>query len=236
MKSFFLKQFGIESTAVVSVSGNGANSALIHLLADEAIRKGYRPLVIANSLQKYPVEGKVLISDETELLLNLIRSDEPEITYLARKVDGDLLYPFSEEDIRNILKNLDHDVKVFVQHFHEGKELQKYGRILQAALTICTLNFNLLRPRLLDVYENTDIRSSSTAQKRIREEFLEMIREQCPAFEKSRSKKSRILFVDQVRNLLDENLFIPVARNMNDTPGSFKILYGHVHHYQLKEI
>ncbi len=234
MKRLFLDYFNVADPPVICVSGNGANNALIHLLAQEAISQGFRTLVVANTAQKYPVEGKVLVSDETDLLMNLIRADEPEVTYLAKKVEGDLLMPFTADEIKTVLKNLDGDVKVFVQNFHEGEALNKYGAVLKSALSICTVNFNLIRPRMLEIYESTSIRSSSSSQKRIKGLFVKDIAEQCPSFENAHAKAGRILFIDQVKNLLDENLLIPVARSLKDYKNT-RILYGHVHHYQVKE-
>lgn len=235
MKRLFLDHFNVANPPIISVSGNGANNALIYLLAQETINQGFRTLVVANTAQKYPVEGKVLVSDETDLLMNLIRTDEPEVTYLAKKVEGDLLMPFSADEIKTILKDLDGDVKVFVLHFHEGEGLQKYGGVLKSALSICTVNFNLVRPKMLEIYESTSIRSSSSSQKHIKELFMNDIANQCPSFEKAHAKAGRILFIDQVKNLLDENLLIPVARSLKDFVNT-RILYGHVHHYQVKEV
>ncbi len=235
MKRLFLDYFNVAGPSTISVAGNGANTALIYLLAQEAISQGFRTLVVANTAQKYPVEGKVLVSDETDLLMNLIRADEPEVTYLAKKVEGDLLMPFTADEIKTGLKNLDGDVKLFVLYFHEGEALQKYGAVLKSALSICTLNFNLIRPKMLEIYESTSIRSSSSSQKRIKELFVKDIAEQCPFFENARAKAGRILFIDQVKNLLDENLLIPVARSLKDYENT-RVLYGHVHHYQVKEV
>ncbi len=235
MKRLFLDQFNVSDPSLVCISGNGANNALIHLLANEAISQGFRTLVVANSAQKYPVEGKVLVSDETNLLMDLVRADEPEVTYLAKQVQGDLLMPFTADEIKTILKHLDGDVKVFVLLSPKGEALQKYGSVIKSALVICTVNFNLIRPKMLDVYESTSIRSSSSSQKHIKELFVTHIQEHCPAFVSTHSKAGRILFIDQVKNLLDENLLIPVARSLKDYEHA-TILYGHVHHYQVKEI
>ena len=59
MKNLFFKHFGIENSNVISVSGDGDNTALIHLLAKESVEAGFRTLVVGICEQKYPVEGKV---------------------------------------------------------------------------------------------------------------------------------------------------------------------------------
>ena len=235
MKNLFFKHFGIENSNVISVSGDGDNTALIHLLAKESVEAGFRTLVVGVCEQKYPVEGKVLISDETELLLQLIRDDEPEVTYLARKIKADLLFPFKSKELAILLKQVDRDIKVFFNVDLKKCKPASYNKILKGTYEICTINFNILREHLLKIYQNTTIRSSSTAQKKIQKYFFQLIEEYCPNYSTKKGEEAHILFVDQVKNLLDENLLIPVARNLH-TADTSKILYGQVHQYNLKEI
>lgn len=235
MKNIFYNSFTVNDKNIISVCGDGNNAVLIHLLAQEAVIAGYRALVIATGSQKYPIEGKVLISDETDLLLRLIRSEQPEVTYLARKVSGDLLIPFNESEIKTLLKQLDGDIKIFISFDSENKPAKTYNRLIAKSLQICTINFNALRSQLLEVYENTAIRSSSIAQKKIKDHFLLLIDKNCPSFASNKDKDTQILYLDQVKNVLDENLLIPVARYLKQFR-PVKILYGNVHHYHVKEV
>lgn len=235
MKNLFVKNFALESANLISVSGIGNNTALIHLLAQESITAGFRVLVLSTSKQRYPIEGKVLISDETDLLHQLIHSDEPEITYLAKQVTGDLLIPFEAKAIKTLLEQCTDDVRLFI-NFDLSEDVPKgYEKFIKKSHRICTLNFNTLRDKILDTYKNTAIRSSASAQKKIQKEFLRIIQENCPENIKDTIIGTHILFIDQVKNVLDENLLIPVARSLDKFKAD-KVLYGYVHHYQVKVI
>ena len=235
MKNQFYNNFTLSNKNIISICGEGNNAVLIHLLAQVAVIAGYRALVIATGSQKYPIEGKVLISDETDLLLRLIRSEQSEVTYLARKVSGDLLIPFNEAEIKALLKQVDDDIKFFISCNPENKPSKTYNRLIAKSLQICTINFNAMRNQLLEIYENTTIRSSSIAQKKIKDQFIQLIDKNCPSFASIEDKSAHVLYIDQVKNVLDENLLIPVARHLK-LFRPVKILYGNVHHYHVKEI
>ncbi len=235
MKDLFFTNFSIEAEQFIAVSGAGNNAALIHLLAEEATATGLYSLVTASAEQRYPIEGKVLISDETDLLFRLIRSDEPEVTYLASKVEGDLLIPFAKKELQTLIQKSDTDTKIFVNLHPENKAPAFFTSMFKKALHICTVNFNVLRPQLLEIYQNTEVRSSSTAQKKIQKQFLALIEQTCPSCLTIKDKGRCILFIDQIKNVLDENLFIPVARHFQKTE-EVTILYGNLHQYSVKKI
>ena len=235
MKHLFFKNFNIENDQFVAVSGDGNNAALIHLLAEEATAAGFRSLVISSSPQRYPIEGKVLISDETDLLFRLIRSDDPEVTYLAGKVEGDLLIPFGENELKILAQKSDTDTKIFINLHPENEVSEMYTKLFKEARNICTVNFNVLRPQLLEIYQNTEVQSSSTAQKKIQKQFVELIEQTCPSCLKVEDKSRCLLFIDQIKNVLDENLFIPVARHFQKSE-TVTILYGSLYQYSVKKI
>lgn len=235
MKNLFFTNFAIQKDPFIIVSGEGNNTALIHFLAEEAKNAGFYVLVIASSAQRYPIEGKVLVSDETELLFRLIRSDEPEVTYLASKVEGDLLIPFNRKELRTLIQKASADTKIFVNIHSADKTASAFSNLFKGALDLCTVNFNVLRPQLLEIYQNTEVRSSTTAQKKIQKEFQKLIEQTCPSCLQTVKKNRSLLFVDQIKNVLDENLFIPVARHFLKAY-KIEIFYGSLSHYSVKKI
>lgn len=238
MKHLYSDCFSLNDYWVISTAGDADNLALVNRLADEVLEAGIRPLVLSPELQKYPIEGKVLVSDETSLLLNLIRSEDPQITYLARQVKADMLVPFKAKEIVRLAEQLKTDnegFKVFLLFGNQVDPPKAYSGLIKQGLPVCTVNFNRLREELLEVYRNTAIRSSNQARKKIKSRFLKMITENCPSFAEAKDKSRHVLYIDQVKNALDENLLIPVARHLQeDNP--FRILYGSLHHYHIKEI
>ncbi len=235
MKNLFFTKFNLQNEQFIIVSGEGNNTALIHLLADEAKTAAFHALVIASAPQRYPIEGKVLISDETDLLFRLIRSDQPEVTYLAGKVEGDLLIPFNKNELKTLIQKAATDTKIFVNLFPADKAADSFEKLFKKALHLCTINFNVLRPQLLEIYQNTEVQSSSSAQKKIQKQFQTLIEQTCPSCLKNEDSNRCFLFVDQIKNVLDENLFIPVARHFQKTR-EITILYGSLYQYSVKKI
>lgn len=238
MKNMYFNYFNLAQHQVVMVAGDADNAALVHLLAAETVAAGQRALILSPQTQKYPIEGKVLVSDETELLLTLIRSEQPQVTYLARKVQADLLVPFDGPELLQFavqIKQYAGEMKLFVPCQAKAEIPDGYRKLLEDALPVCSINFNRLREELLEVYRNTAIRSSNQARKKIRTRFMGLIAENCPPFARSEDKTGHVVYIDQVKNVLDENLLIPVARHLKEE-NPIKILYGNMHHYQVKEI
>ena len=136
MKDLFFTNFNIETEQYIAVSGDGNNAALIHLLAEETTAAGFHSLVTASANQRYPIEGKVLISDETDLLFRLIRSDEPEVTYLASKVEGDLLIPFTKNELKTLIQKSDTDTKIFINLHPEDKTPKFFANMFKESYPV----------------------------------------------------------------------------------------------------
>jgi len=231
MKHLFYQHFALTGSSLVVFNGDKETKAILHLLAEEAVASGKRVLILSSQPEKYPIEGKVLVSPGTEMLMELLQSEEAQIIYLARKISDDILYPFKTAEIKRLLRKQEAATQIFMDVQAEEHTFD----FLQKADLICTLNFNLLREEILRVYQNVSLKSSVTAQNKIRRRILELLKQNCPCFQEGDTAGQKILFIAQIKTLLDENVIIPVGRDLKNTLHT-RILYGSVNHYQIKEI
>jgi len=111
----------------------------------------------------------------------------------------------------------------------------KIPKIFLKADLICCLNFNILKEDILKIYSSDTFKSSGTARKKIRRRLMSMVEENCPCINNSNHTGRKTIFISQVRTLLDENLLIPIVRDLK-TAVDHRIMYGSINHYQLKEV
>lgn len=234
MSQLFFSKFDLQSNQVIFFHGSEEKIALLHHLADETAQAGRHALVIATQPARYPIEGKVLVSDDTSLLMNLIEDEAPSVIWLASKVEHNLLMPLKTEDINELLNTLSNRVNVFIDYSGSAaEELKKYSAY-QKALFICLVNFNKIRTEITHISDHdlTDNRKSS--EKFISERLLKLLEQVAPHFGSIASEK-KICFIDQIKSMHDENMIIPVARNLKLSLES-RMIIGNVINYQIKEI
>lgn len=232
MRRFFYEKFNISSTPLVIFSGDKESTLLMQLLAEESAALGKHVLMISLAEEKYPIEGKVLVCDETAMLTELIRAEDARIIYLARKIENDILIPFSFKELKPLLGNNQDDIQLFINISAKTKLPAAFlkGRL------VCSLNFNIIREEILQIYSNLSLTASGTAQKKIRAKLNALIESYCPLLYGAQKKSAeKTLFISQVKNLLDENLIIPIGRDLKLTAGA-RVLYGNINQYELKEI
>ncbi len=234
MSQLFFSKFDLQSNQVIFFHGSEEKIALIHHLADETAQAGRQALVIATQPARYPIEGKVLVSDDTALLMNLIDDEPPSVTWLAGKVENNLLMPLKTEDINKLLNTLSNRVNVFIDYSGSPvAELNKFSAYPKA-LFICLINFNKIRTEITHISDRDLKDRRKSSEKFISERILSLLEDVAPQFRSIASEK-KICFIDQIKNLRDENMIIPVARNLKLSLES-RMLIGNVINYQIKEI
>lgn len=231
MKDRFYKNFNVAVSPVTVFAGDGRDTALLNLLAEETVAAGRHVIIVSGLQEKYPIEGKVLVSPDLNMIMNLIQVEEVQIIHLAKKLDDDIIFPFSKKDLRTLVSQQSENVKIFFKIDTSAD----FPDIFRDSNLICTLNFNVLREEILNIYSSDTFKSSGTAQKKIRQQVLSMINENCPCINNPGHKGKKIIFISHVKTLLDENLIIPVVRDLKSKI-KHHIFYGSINHYQLKEV
>jgi len=231
MKNLFYKNFDTACSPVTVFAGDKKDTALLKLLAEETVAAGNHVLISACTEEKYPIEGKVLVSPDTSMVMNLIQSDQLQIIYLASKIDNDILLPFSAKQLEKLAAEQKEKVKIFYK-LDSSSDIPK---IFRNADLICVLNFNILKEDILRIYSSDTFKSSGTARKNIRQRLLSLIDKNCPCINSPGHTGRKIIFISDVKTLLDENLLIPVVRDLKPKI-DHHIMYGSINHYQLKEV
>ena len=231
MKDLFYKNFNIAASPLVVFAGDRRDNALLNLAAEETVAAGQHVIIISGMQEKYPIEGKVLVSPDISMVINLIDAEELQVIYLARKIDDDILFPFSGKDLNQLVSEQSENVKIF----YKIDASSVMPEIFQSANIICTLNFNVLREKILKIYSNDTFKSSETSRKKIRQHVISLITNNCQCINNPSQTGKKSIFIAQVKTLLDENLIIPVVRDLKSKIKSH-IFYGSINHYQLKEV
>jgi hypothetical protein len=231
MKNLFCKSFNTADAPVLLFAGGTRETALMNLLAEETVSAGRRILIVSAGPEKYPIEGKVLISPDTGMIMELIKTEEIKIIYLAGKIENDILMPLSDENLAQLAADKNDDIKIF----YKIDNSRKIPEVFYGADLICLVNFNILKEKILDIYSKDTFKSSSTALKKICSHVISLIEEDCPCINNPDHTGRKYIFIAQVKTLLDENLLIPVARQLKSRT-KHRVFYGSVNHYQVKEV
>ncbi len=231
MRDRFYTNFDIAVSPVIVFAGDRRDTPLLNLIAEETVAAGRHVVIVSAMQEKYPIEGKVLVSPDLSMVMDLIQVEEVQVIYLASKIDNDILFPFSEKDLNLLAAQQSENVKIF----YKIDSSSAIPEIFQSANLICTLNFNVLREEILQIYSNDNFKSSGTSRKKIREQVISLINKNCPCINGPSQTGKKSVFIAQVKTLLDENLLIPVVRDLKSKIKPH-IFYGSINHYQLKEV
>lgn len=235
MNQLFFNHFKLASEKTICLLGGEGKNALIQLLAQESVLAGYRALVVSTAAMRYPIEGKVLLSEEINLTLNLVRNAQPEIIYLARNVSDDYLLPFNTDELNLLVVNSGQDSRLFIDIISADSSFYKNAPNLADSLVICQLNFSVLSDELLQLSQKVDLNSHHEYVETAQERMREILSQHCPFYQTLETKREKIIFIGQMKNILDENILIPIARHLKACFAS-RVLYGNLNQYQIKEV
>lgn len=234
MSHLFFNLFKLKTSNTVVVFGDKLKSALIQQLSEESVKSGFHSLIVSLIPSTYPVEGKVLVSDDTSILPNLINGDRPRDIYLASKVKNDLLHPFSYKEINRLAVNAGENVRLFVNIGSNNDKMINRLKFLDSSLLVCSINFNLLRENLPDISKLKEQKRKSLSDQ-VADKVFAVINKNCSHFVSLDSNSNKICFIGQVKGMYDENVILPVARKLKTMINS-RILIGNINANQLKEI
>ncbi len=230
MSRLFYATLDVNKRNPVFILGDKSAYALSKVLAEEAVKDGKLALILSVCERTYPIEGKVLVSPETELLMELFKEENPEVMYLAKAVKNDLLQPYSMEQILTLLPELKAPVQAFVMITPEKKKELERFTAFEHARFICTMHFASLEEELFSLMKKTAVSDNQMIQK-----IGSIFNTYCPLLELPVEVEHRIVFIDRVKNILDENKLLSLFRKFRETfPG--QIYIGDILNYQLKKV
>lgn len=230
MSRLFYSTLNIKQHNPVLIMGEKSAYALSKILAEESVTDGHLAIILSLCERTYPIEGKVLVSPETELLMDLLKEEDPAVMYLARAVKNDLLQPFAVKQILHLLNQLKPPVQIFIMAPAEKNQQIKFFVDNSDALFMCTVNYARLEDELSAV-----IKSAATSDRRMIRKIAEMFERHCPFSHLPVDADRKGIFIDRVTNVLDENKMLSLLRKFRDSfPG--QIFIGDILNYQIKKI
>lgn len=235
MSSRYFSTFELERFKTVVVAGYGSRNALISQLAREAYLAGRKPLLLADSKLEYPPEGQFQVGDEISLLFQ--KSTGSGITgpvYLAADVQDKYLLPFSGKQLLKIISGIPEQALILLRVEPDNKDLVASLRFDEEILFVCAIDFDPIKIDLMAARLSAD-EDQSEKEKQAAAFISKLLKELCSSENWHELEDHFVLFVNNVNDIFDENLFIPVGRNLK-TKGVNRIYYGNLNHYQIKSI
>jgi len=230
MSTLFYSTLKLSDYSHVFLWGQKSASALLALLSSEARHSNRIALVLSDNAQVYPIEGKVLVSPETGLLKDLLKTESAEVIHLARAVTNDILQPYEFQDMKRILTQMEPPVLPFVYIKQESRALKQMMRKLKAPLCICVINYQQTEQELFDAKMR-----ASVSDKTFNRKISQIINTHCERFNEMDCTENSILFIDQVKTLLEENKLLSILRQFNEQFAG-RIFLGNTTQYRIKEI
>jgi len=234
MTQQFYNQFISPGDKLTAIFGDQLKSTLINILARESVNQGYNAIVLADRPMRYPVEGKVLVCDDLDVLHNLIDPKNPELIYIASKIKNDLLQPFTKKNIDALAKNTNQKLMIYLSVDAESKLKLNTSLYLKNARLICSVNFNLLRD-YFPQFANLKTLKTKSMGEQISGKLNSVLKKMCSEFTAVEEKEEKILFIDQVKGLYDENVIISIFKNIKSQLNC-KILIGNSNSLEIKAI
>ncbi|GEM_PF-5679356 len=230
MRGLFYSAFGAEHITRFLFCVERTSLPIMEILAKESAANNRHVLILGHQPIPYPIEGKVLISPETEFLLQLIEDEEPRVIYLAKGISDDLLLPYEMSDINRFASEIQTDMMLFLQ-LAPDDDIEGYLAHQPGTRCVCVLNYKEISSILFADTRSKQTPGESTLFKRIHK----IVSEHCPLFDHAQCRKDAILFIDQVKNLLEENMLLSVLRKYNQRFEGH-LLIGDVTRYHVREL
>ena len=231
MSQLFYNLFGVQENTAVVLCGDASTELLSHVLAKETAAREQKALICANFPIPYPIEGQILVNVEPELLKKKLESDPSRIIYLCTEIKEDQLHPISGDFFKRFAPFISDDVRFIIQIKSEPSNILQTFRPEEVVL-VNSFNYQNLKEALSDFLSDFQAQSDGTFTEDLKSTWNELTARWC-AFNEERFQQ-KILFINQIKSLIDENRFIPLARNLSELYQ--RILIGDINDYKIKEI
>ncbi len=237
MNQLFYNQFGMAELKFIFLCGDVSREMVCNILAREIAGQNLKAIVFSNGPLKYPMEGQILVDIDAELFFDELKTAEANTIYLCSAIENDLLLPPSEKLLNNILQMEIPEARFLIQSQGPVEEslLKRMTKEQHAtACMITSLNFSNLEEKLerfLSAFKSEHLFSDDLI-----EHWQNIIKPYCvPQFTtKNENGLKTILFINQVKSLIDENTMMGLFRNLRHLYD--KIYLGNINDFKIKEI
>ena len=234
MSHLFYDTFGLENTPYVFLCGDESLEILRGTLARELSGQGKTSLLFSDAPMSFPVEGQILVDIKPELLKRKIDSDSGGIFSLCSEVKDDLLMPVDPDLFREFFTALPGNT--FVIGAVQRTFLPLIEKIVSDGqfIFINVYGFGALEGHLSKFINEFGEKSHISFEEELKKQWQNWSEQFCPDPTGKSKPFKRILYLNQVKTLIDENQVIPIVRNIADFYD--QVFIGDINEYKLKEI
>ncbi len=234
MNLIFYNQFQVEGNKFIFFCGDESKELLSRILSMEVVGKGQKAIFLANEPLKYPVEGQILVNIEPELLKQKLQSEESKILYLCSAIEGEKLQPVATGKWAKIIKMAEPNTCFMFLISSVNKFRLPRGVAREKSFVISSFNFSNFENQLEKFL--SDFKSDEKFQDELLKYWQKTTEHFCPQdfLNKNFPKLKRILFINQVKSIIDENKLMGILRNLSELYD--KIFLGDINDLKIKEI
>ena len=234
MNHLFFDTFGIGNTPLVFLCGDDSLEILRATLARELSGQGKTSLIISDSPMTFPVEGQVLVDIKPEFLKQKIELEPAEIFCLCSEVKDDLLMPLDLHSLKDFFIDLPKNVHIISTIKHVPAPFINEDRKDEKFIFINVFGFGNLEGHLNKFINEFRQRSYDSFEENLKSQWQKLASQFCPRSKELSRPFQRILYLNNVKTLIDENQVIPIVRNIADLYD--QVFIGDINEYKLKEI
>lgn len=234
MNHLFYNTFGLDQMPFVFLCGDESLEVLSAALAREITGQGKTALLVSDSPMPFPVEGQVLVDIRPELLKRKIDPDSAQTFYLCSAIDDDRLIPVDLAFWKELVSNLPPKVHI-ISLLKKVPPVSLIKKKLQERFVfINTFGYGYLEENLTKLINEFEQREDESFDEAIKTYWQKWASAFCPQASEKATALKRILYLNHVKSLIDENRIIPIVRNLTDLYD--QVFIGDINEYKLKEI
>ncbi len=234
MGKLFYSKFLDESINRITIYGKSERVELINQLAAEAVV--YFPLVIVTFAMPFEIlnEKEVVAVKDVKQVKKKLKKKQGFI-YLCKSLNGSELIPYSASELLELQQSIGDDICLFIRLGEPENKIKLYDEVLQNSLNICRIDFHDIKHIVNSMSLDKKTEKYVTHTEYIFKVFTKGIELKWSTFRRNKSKFKKYCFIDNIKDLFDENMVLPIARSIAEK-GKVKVLYGDIYTYQLKDI
>ncbi len=236
MNLLFYNTFELKQNAFVFLCGDDSSELLSSILAREIAGQGQKVLITSTFPIPYPVEGQILVNIEPQLLRQKLTSDPSPIIYLCSGIENDQLIPISPDFFEQFQLSLNKDIRIIIFVRELTKELLAQKNIKHNSIFITALNYQKINEQLSGFFSDLESETEVTFTDGLKLHWEAIVKQNCPArfSGEDSGMENHVLFLNQVKSIIDENRVIPITRSLGNLYE--RVFIGDINEYKIREI
>lgn len=235
MSSRFYNALGLKRFKTVLITGIGSREQLVSQLGKECTDHGRKTLITSDLPIVFPPEGQFLVSRDYEFLLKKV-TELPYAgqTYLASDLDEEHLLPFESAELVHLYEQLPEEMMLMMTIDSVNKNMADAFYSSKDVLILCVIDFEPIRGDILGITWDQS-NGGSTLGEHVLKQIYQVLNTVCNLDTWSRQQMQFAVYINRVRDIFDENLFIPIGRNLKQK-GVQTVLFGSLQDYVIKSL